>query len=160
MSLDELLEVIQMSKFQSVLNKFGFEQIYKKYEVKDGYHDQCLIGFESKNCKLGIYYQPGSGIHSFLGLKSNDFDVDTEKWIGVNYVIAYILKKPIKRGGKRENNNYKEQLTEDLNETAKDFEILGSQILEMFQGEETINQWKPELEEYIKKDTQRKYGLK
>lgn len=160
MSLDELLEIIQKSKFQNLLDKQDFKLVYKKHEAKGGRQDSYLIGFESENCKLGFHYE--ANISVAVINKSSDWE--TAEWIGLEYVISYLLKRPIHKPKQelkhsRKHLSYKEELINKLSLLAEDAEQLFDELVQMFQDSARIAQWKTGLEEYIKDDTRRRYGL-
>jgi hypothetical protein len=47
-----------------------------------------------------------------------------------------------------------------LSKLGEEFEPLFDLIVSMFENEDKVAQWKPALEDYIKEDTLRRYGLK
>lgn len=161
MSLEELLEIIQRSKFQDLLDKHHFKLVYKKHESKDGMQDSYSVGFESSRCKLGFHSEATIG--AAMIAKSSDWE--KAGWIDLERVIAYLLKPPISQSNMESERldkymPYKEKLINVLSKEAEDFEPLFDQIIMMFENEDTIAEWKPMLEEYIKEDTRRRYGLK
>jgi hypothetical protein len=161
MSLEELLEIIQKSKFQSLLSKHHFELVYRKHQKRGGIQDSYSIGFESSNCKLGFHCEATIG----AAMISKHSDWDKAGWIDLERVIAYLLKRPIDRSNMEAEHpdryiSYKEKLIYKLSITAESFEPLFDNIVAMFKDEDTISQWKPSLENYIKEDTRRQYNLK
>lgn len=159
MFIDKLLEIIERSKFQDLLTSHNFKLVYKNHERRGGIQDSYSVGFESHVCKLGFYWEATIG--AFVIPKSSDWETIT--WIDLSCVISYLLKQPINQFGVPKDYPSKQQLYEnrminELSDLAESFEPLFGQILKMFKDENTIDQWKPALEQYIKEDTRRRYG--
>ena len=48
--LEEFSEAIQDSEFRKVITKFHFRQVFKNHKIKDGFHNQYVIGYEKDYC--------------------------------------------------------------------------------------------------------------
>ncbi|MBE0669351.1 MAG: hypothetical protein IH588_02080 [Anaerolineales bacterium] len=161
MSLDELLEIIQKSNFRNLLNKHGFRIVYQEHEARGGIQDSCSIGYESSNCKLGFHW--GAEISAGMLARSSDWEMD--EWVDLGCITSYLKKTPIRQAMGKLNQAgtplpYKERLISDLSELADKVVPLFEQLVEMFQDQAEISQWKPELDAYIKEDTLSRYRLK
>jgi hypothetical protein len=159
MSLDELIEIIQKSKFQDLLDMHQFKLVYKKYEKRGGIQDSYSLGFESNRCKLGFHCEATIGVAMIA--KSSDWD--KAEWIDLESVIAYLLKQPLNQTDAAikqlaKYTPYREKLAYVLSHTAASFEPLFDRIVAMFENEDKIDEWRPALENYIEEDTRRRYG--
>jgi len=161
MQTKDLQTIIGKSDFAGLLQSHGFQEIYKWHEKNDGYHDRYLIGFQSKLCRIAFYYEPGTGFSVLVGTLSDDFnDSKTADWVGLDYLISYILKQPIRWGNQvSKSAAYTEELIKGLNILATRFEPLSKQIISMFLDKKTVTQWKPELKQYINDETRRHYQI-
>jgi hypothetical protein len=160
MTLDDLLEIIQKSNFQNLLSLHRFYLVYRKHKPRGGLQDSYLIGFESRNCKIGFHYEAEVGVAIID--KSSDWEI--AEWIDLECVISYLLKRPInyyKRATEYLGKELppKERFVNRLSAIAEDVELLFDQLVALFSNNEKIAQWKSELEEYIRNDTRRRYGL-
>ncbi|WKZ35529.1 MAG: hypothetical protein QY332_18115 [Anaerolineales bacterium] len=126
----------------------------------DGRHDRYTIGYESSTCRLGFFYEFGGGVGVQLGpIPADTTSWETMTWIGIDYIEAYLLNKPIAKGHRKASFSRTENIEIDISAAATSFVSIGTQAIAMFKDDETIALWKPKLEEYIKEDTRRRYGL-
>ena len=160
MSLDDLFELIQQSRFKNLLDLHEFNLVYKNHKARGGRQDSYLIGFESSNCKLGFHYEAEIGV-AMIDKSSN---WEAAEWIDLECLIAYLLKRPIdyykiKIDSPGKELFPEERFTNRLSAIADDVGKMFDQLAAMFSNNEKITEWKPDLEEYIREDTRRKYGL-
>ena len=160
MSLDELMEIVQKSKFQDLLDAHNFKLVYMKAENQNQFQESFSIGFESSSCKLGFHCEATIGVAMIA--KSSDWE--QAQWIDLEYVIAYLLNRPISQINTVIDHldkymPYQEKLIYALSKIAEDFEPLFDRIAAMFEDEKKIAQWKQALEVYVKEDTQRRYCM-
>jgi hypothetical protein len=155
--LNELSEVIENSEFGQLMTNLNFKQILRQHKIKDGFHNLYIIGYESKQCKLGVFYEVGNVFFVALAFSlSNSWD--EYKWIGLDYLISYINKEPITREIKRTPGM--ENIKIRLTEITEKFIPVSVQIVSLFQDGEQVSKLTELLEVYIREDTRRRYNLK
>ncbi len=157
--LEEFSEAIQESEFRQLIIKYRFIELFKQHKVKDGFHNQYIIGYGKDSCRIAFFYEPG--VRVFVSATSSQStDWDEVGWIGIDYIISYLLKKTIIREFDSSSVLGKEKIKARLLEIATRFNPLSEEIINMFKDNETVSKWRPSLEEYIREDTRRRYGLK
>jgi hypothetical protein len=73
---------------------------------------------------------------------------DFTNLIGLNYLIAFLLKRPIdKKQDHRQ--NYQTRNISNLSGIAKIFDSMAEKILPMFKDQKTISEWKTDFKKYI-----------
>lgn len=155
--LNELSEIIENSEFGQVITHLNFKQTLRRHKIKDGFHNLYVIGYESKQCKLGFFYEVGNGFFAALAFSQTN-SWDEYEWIGVDYLVSYLNKEPINRVFKKIQG--KENIKTRLAEITEKFIPVGTQLVSLFQNEERVAKLRALLEEYIQEDTRRKYKLK
>ncbi len=146
--------VMLIKKFFSFLfEKHNFHAVF----VKEFRPDHYSIGLEANNCKI-LFYRELSGWNMFIGGSTAKFENEIGEWVLFENLMFYLIKKEIDRSylaGKL----YDERVIASLRDTAKEFEPLSKQIIEMFRSPQVVAQWRPEYDKLIHEETQRRYGV-
>jgi hypothetical protein len=160
MLIDEFREMVNKSILPSILNKYGFKEIYA-WDSGSEYHGECTIGYESDLCRISVYFGEVISIALALGTKSDNFDrTNGANWVGIDHLISFLLKQPIEFDKKIDlTKPYDNRLIRELSDTATRFDSLANKILPMFKDAEIVAKWSPDLEQYIRNEGKRRYGL-
>lgn len=156
--LSQYSEIVNKSEFKKIFSNFKFKQVLQQHTIKDGYHDLYIIGYESNKCRLGFFYEVGNLFYIAITFAETDL-WDKYEWVGLEYLVSYLKKKPIIRG---EDRTFEERINikTRLHEMYEEFNPLSIQAISLFQNKEKVSSLRLLLGEYIKEDTRHKYNVK
>lgn len=156
MSYFEILsKAIYESKFQSLISRNGYKSFYALYE-EDPNREFLVyqIGYLSidKKCKFLFNYSSGN-VEVLVGPwfpGERDFKA---RLCNLDFLIAYKAHKPLVYLRESKSVMLQDKLRDIFSQIAEEFTPVENQIIEMLG---TFDEWKDELETYIREDLCRK----
>ncbi len=109
----------------------------------------------SKKYRL-LFYREFSGWNIFVGTLTAKFEKEIGEWVLFKNLLFYLKQKEINKSD-IDRKTYEEKVVASLQDTAKEFEPLVKQIIEIFCFSERLAQWKPNYDQLIHEETQRRY---
>ncbi|WKZ35536.1 MAG: hypothetical protein QY332_18150 [Anaerolineales bacterium] len=153
MSIQEYLLKIK-EKFPYLFDVYGFRIAY----TKEFRFDHYSIGLESDMLRL-LFEQERGGWGIFVGKLDASFDHKKNNWVNIYSLLPYLLKREVD-WSTLSKYPYLEQVDVMLSLTARELAPLFSQIVEMFRSPDTIAQWKPAYDQYVKDKIENRIGKK
>ena len=153
MDLEELLSLID-EIFSPTFEKYGFKVVYQNAP-----HIRHLrVGLTSDTVRVNLLFlhERFTGLH--IGLQSKSFE-DDSGWVYFEYLVDYLLQRPLQDKEPAEGQAYVDFLKENLVSIGKIFEEHCEQIFPLFKDQSTINTWEADFKNYVRTENRRRYGI-
>jgi hypothetical protein len=152
MNTNELLKIIQEA-YKFLFTKYKFRIAFKSERQ---HPFQIRVGLESDFQRIKLLFIHEWGTSLFIGTLDKSF-TDEDEWFNCERLVDFILKRPLRWPPLKLNKPYFTYLVEDITHNGQEFASLIDQIISMFIDESAIEQWRPNFENYVRQEIQRKY---
>lgn len=150
MTIQEYLVMIQKN-FAYLFKERGFKVAFTK-EIRV---DHNTIGLESNDFRM-LFEQERGSFSIFIGGHNAPFYDNDAEWVSLFNLLDFLLENKI-NWSVLEKYSYLEKTEIMFSMTAKEFMPLYSKAAQMFSSPNTIAQWTPSFNEYIREKVKKRF---